>query len=77
MISVGLSSRKSVLKGDIMFIKKVKRPPLWYRGQSSWIQIQRSRVRFPVLPDFLIFSGYGTGSTLHRDYNFGDNLMEK
>jgi hypothetical protein len=27
------------------------RPPLWSSGQSSWLQIQRSRVRF--LPDFL------------------------
>jgi hypothetical protein len=22
-------------------------PPLWSRGQSSWLQIQRSRIRFP------------------------------
>jgi ABC-type phosphonate transport system ATPase subunit len=28
------------------------RPPLWSSGQSSWLQIQRSRVRFPTLPDF-------------------------
>jgi hypothetical protein len=26
---------------------------LWSSGQSSWLQIQRSRVRFPALPDFL------------------------
>jgi hypothetical protein len=25
------------------------RPPLWSSGQSSWLQIQRSRVRYPVL----------------------------
>jgi hypothetical protein len=25
---------------------------LWSSGQSSWLQIQRSRVRFSVLPDF-------------------------
>jgi hypothetical protein len=25
------------------------RPPLWSSGQSSWLQIQRSRVRFPAL----------------------------
>jgi hypothetical protein len=24
-------------------------PPLWYSGQSSWLQIQRSLVRFPAL----------------------------
>jgi len=27
-------------------------PPLWSSGQSFWLQIQRSRVRFPALPDF-------------------------
>jgi hypothetical protein len=35
------------------------RPPQWSSGQSS----QRSRVRFPALPDFLSSSGFGTGST--------------
>jgi hypothetical protein len=29
------------------------------RGQSSWLQIQRSRVQLPALPDFLRFSGTG------------------
>jgi hypothetical protein len=38
-------------------------PPLWSIGQSFWLQIQRSRVRFPALPDFLSSSGSGTGST--------------
>jgi len=36
-------------------------PPLWSSGQSFWLQIQRSRVRFPALPDFLSSSGSGTG----------------
>ena len=27
-------------------------PPLWSSGQSFWLQIQRSRVWFPALPDF-------------------------
>jgi hypothetical protein len=36
-------------------------------GQSSWLQIQRSQVRFPVLPDFLRSSGSGTGSTQPRE----------
>jgi hypothetical protein len=35
-------------------------PPLWSSGQSSWLQIQRSRVRFTALPDFLRSSGSGT-----------------
>ena len=38
-------------------------PPLWSSGQSFWLQIQRSRVRFPALPDFLSSIGSGTGST--------------
>ena len=38
-----------------------KGPPLWSSGQSFWLQIQRSRVRFPALPDFLSSSGSGRG----------------
>jgi hypothetical protein len=34
---------------------------LWSSGQSSWLHIQRSRVRFPALPYFLRSSGSGTG----------------
>ena len=45
------------------------RPPLWSSGQSFCLQIQRSRVRFPVLPDFLSTSGSGTGSTQPREVN--------
>jgi hypothetical protein len=41
-------------------------PSLWSSGQSSWLQIQRSRVRFPALPDFLRNGGSGTGSTQPR-----------
>jgi hypothetical protein len=26
--------------------------PLLFSGQSSWLQIQKSRVRYPALPDF-------------------------
>jgi hypothetical protein len=40
---------------------------LWSSGQSSWPLIQRSRVRFPTLPDFLSSSGSGTGSTQPRE----------
>ena len=43
--------------------------PLWSSGQSFWLQIQRSRVRFPALPDFLSSSGSGTGSTQPREVN--------
>jgi hypothetical protein len=45
-------------------------PPLWSSSQSSWLQIQRSRFRFPALPDFLN-SGSGTGSTQPREDNWG------
>ena len=44
-------------------------PPLWSSGQNFWLQIQRSRVRFPALPDFLSSSGSGTGSTQPREVN--------
>ena len=37
--------------------------------RSFWLQIQRSRVRFPALPDFLSSSGSGTGSTQPRKVN--------
>ena len=46
-------------------------PPLWSSGRSFWLQIQRSRVRFPALPDFLSSSGSGTGSTQPREVNWG------
>jgi hypothetical protein len=37
--------------------------------QSSWLQIQRYRVRFPALPGFLRSSGSGTRSTQPREDN--------
>ena len=37
--------------------------------KTARLQIQRSRVRFPALPDFLSISGYGTGSTQPREFN--------
>ena len=40
---------------------------VWSSGQSFWLQIQRSRVRSPALPDFLSSSGCGTGSTQPRE----------
>ena len=43
------------------------RPPLWSSGQGFWLQIQRSRVRFPALPDCLSGSGSGTGCTQPRE----------
>ena len=54
---------------DLFKLQCDVRPPLWSSGQSFWLQIQRSRVRFPVLPDFLSSSGSGTGSTQPREVN--------
>jgi hypothetical protein len=36
-------------------------PPLWSCSQSSWLQIQRSRARFPALSDFLEVVGLERG----------------
>jgi hypothetical protein len=46
-------------------------PPLWSSGQSFWLQIQRSRVRFPALSDLLRSRGSGTGSTQPHEGNGG------
>jgi hypothetical protein len=59
------------------YVSPESRPPLWSSDQSSWLQIQRSRLRFPALLDFLRSSGSGTGSTQPRDYNWGATWMEK
>jgi hypothetical protein len=47
------------------------RPPLCSSGQSSWLLNQRSRVRFPGLPDFLSTSGSVTGSSQPREDIWG------
>jgi hypothetical protein len=53
-----------------IFIRfQMEGPPLWSSGQSSWLQAQRTRVRFPALPDVLRSSGSGTGSTQPREDN--------
>ena len=54
----------------VLYIRKLLQLyVLWSSGQSFWLQIQRSRVRFPALPDFLSSSGSGTGSTQPREVN--------
>jgi hypothetical protein len=41
----------------------------WPSGQNSLLEVQRSRVRFPALRDFLRSSASGTGSNKPREYN--------
>jgi hypothetical protein len=43
---------------------------MWSSDQSFWLQIQRFRVRFPALPDFLRSRGSGKGSTQPREDNW-------
>jgi hypothetical protein len=57
---------KGVLKGRL----------LWSSVQGSWLQTQRSRVRFPAPPDLLRSNGFGTGSTQPHQDNWGTNWMK-
>jgi hypothetical protein len=43
--------------------------PLWSSGQSSWLQIRRSRVRFHGITRGEKSRGSGTGSTQPREYS--------
>jgi hypothetical protein len=59
------------------FLTFISSMPQWSSGQSSWLQIQSSQVRFPALPDLLWSSGSGTGSTQPREDNWEAIWMEK
>jgi hypothetical protein len=48
-LNFALSHKYVPFKLHVYFLE---RPPLYSSGQSSWLQIQSSRVRFPALPDF-------------------------
>jgi hypothetical protein len=50
---------------------------LWPSGQSSWLQIQRSQVRFSSLLEFLRSSESGTASSQLRMGNWGATWMKK
>jgi hypothetical protein len=66
------------MSGFTIFSEDVwdKWPPLWSSRQSFWLQIHRSRVPFPALPDLLRSSGSGTGSTHPREDNWGATWKE-
>jgi hypothetical protein len=53
---------KSLIASIFTIDEYSKRLPLSSGGQSSWMQIQRSRDRFPALPEYLSCSGSGTES---------------
>jgi hypothetical protein len=52
-------------------------PPVWSSCQGSWLQTQRYRVPFLALPNFLISSGSGSGSTQLREDNWEATWMRK
>jgi hypothetical protein len=66
--------RKDWGKNDI---PQLDYPPLWSSGQSFWLRIQRSRIRFPALPHFLRSRGSGAGFTQPREDNWGATWMKK
>jgi O-antigen ligase len=51
-------------------------PYIFISASGVWLQIQRSRIRFPALPNFLRSSGSGTGSTQPRQDNWGATWKE-
>jgi hypothetical protein len=78
MYAICLNHLTVVLNTQIYFIKRsiMKLLNLWSSDQTSWLQILRSWVPFPALPDFLRSSGSGTGSTQPREYNWWATWME-
>jgi hypothetical protein len=64
MQKFALAKDQFVADGRYYILDCLKEGPiLWSSGQTSWLHTQRSRVRFPALPDFLSSSRSGTGST--------------
>jgi len=78
-LSICPSNRTEQLSSEWIKLLNFRRlrPPLWSSGQSFWLQIQRSRVRFPALPDFLSSCWSGTGSTQPREINWGATWIKK
>ena len=76
-IAVWLFLKVNLLLWFINMYRRIRGQPLWSSGQSFWLQIQRSRVLFPALPDFMSNSGSGTGSTQPREVNWGATWIKK
>jgi hypothetical protein len=76
-LSRNLNCSMIVLHFLYCFLQYNMGPPLWSSGQSSCLQIQRSWVQFLALPEFLMSSGSGTGSTQPHVDNWGATWMEK
>jgi hypothetical protein len=56
------------LKNSLNFLSFMSRTPLWSSGQEFLVTDSEVRIRFLVLPHFPTSSGFGTGSTLLREY---------
>ena len=69
IINIKMDDNALKQEPQFKYLGSIFRPPLWSSGQSFWLQIQRSRVRFPALPHFLSSSGSGTGSAQPREVN--------
>jgi hypothetical protein len=67
------------LYGPVLYMRTMEeRPPAISKElQSFWLQIQRSRVRFPTLADFLRSCGSEMESTQPREDNWGATWVEK
>jgi hypothetical protein len=61
--------RRITLQRGLILLIILQTPPLLSSGQSFWLQIQRSWVRFPAVPHFLRSRGSGTGSIQPREDN--------
>jgi hypothetical protein len=69
--SISSHAWRRISHHDYFGLRFCSRPPLWCSGHNSWLQTQRSRIRFPALLDFLSSSGSITGSTQPHEDKWG------